>query len=94
MGSRARCRRKLGESRERRLTSGADIMLVALRVISATVVGTIVGVKFALAVFVNARADRARVLGRLMPFWYVGSLILTAGLARQPTAPEHSVMSG
>jgi Anthrone oxygenase len=53
-----------------------------------------VGVEFAVAVFVNpillrlpagpsleARADGARVLGRVMPFWYVGSLILTAGLA-------------
>jgi hypothetical protein len=69
-------------------------MLTALAVISATVVGTMVGVEFAVAVFVNpmllrlpagaalqARADGARVLGRVMPFWYVGSLILTAGLA-------------
>src|SRR5215469_2785064 len=53
-----------------------------------------VGVEFAVAVFVNpimlrlpagpaieARADGARVLGRVMPFWYVASLILTAGLA-------------
>jgi hypothetical protein len=66
----------------------------ALAVITATVVGTMVGVEFAVAVFVNpillrlpagpsleARADGARVLGRVMPFWYVGSLILTAGLA-------------
>src|SRR5258708_21131890 len=69
-------------------------MLVALAVITTTVVGTMVGVEFAVAVFVNpillrlpagssleARADGARVLGRVMPFWYVGSLILTAGLA-------------
>jgi hypothetical protein len=53
-----------------------------------------VGVEFAVAVFVNpiflrlpagaalqARADGGRVLGRVMPFWYVGSLLLTAGLA-------------
>ena len=66
----------------------------ALAVITATVVGTMVGVEFAVAVFVNpillrlpagpsleARADGARVLGWVMPFWYVGSLILTAGLA-------------
>jgi uncharacterized membrane protein len=66
----------------------------ALAVITATVVGTMVGVEFAVAVFVNpillrlpagpsleARADGARVLGRVMPFWYVGSLVLTAGLA-------------
>jgi len=69
-------------------------MLTALSVVTATVVGTMVGVEFAVAVFVNpmlvrlaagpaleARADGARVLGRVMPFWYVGSLILTAALA-------------
>src|SRR5580693_7848696 len=69
-------------------------MLTTLAVITATVVGVMVGVEFAVAVFVNpillrlpagpsleARADGARVLGRVMPFWYVGSLILTAGLA-------------
>ena len=69
-------------------------MLNALAVIAATVVGTMVGVEFAVAVFVNpilrrlpagpsieATADGSRVLGRVMPFWYVASLILTAGLA-------------
>ena len=69
-------------------------MLPALAIVTATVVGTMVGVEFAVAVFVNpillrlpagpsleARADGARVLGRVMPFWYVGSLFLTAGLA-------------
>jgi hypothetical protein len=69
-------------------------MLIALAVITATVVGTMVGVEFAVAVFVNpillrlpagssleARADGARTLGRIMPFWYIASLILTAGLA-------------
>ena len=69
-------------------------MLTTLAVVTATVVGTMVGVEFAVAVFVNpillrlpagpsleARADGARVLGRVMPFWYFGSLILTAGLA-------------
>ncbi len=69
-------------------------MLSALAVITATVVGTMVGVEFAVAVFVNpillrlpagssleARADGGRVLGRVMPFWYIGSLILTAALA-------------
>ena len=69
-------------------------MLNALAVIATTVVGIMVGVEFAVAVFVNpimlrlpagpaieARADGARVLGRVMPFWYVASLILTAGLA-------------
>jgi uncharacterized membrane protein len=69
-------------------------MLNALAVIAATVVGTMVGVEFAVAVFVNpillrlsagssleARADGARILGRVMPFWYFASLVLTAGLA-------------
>jgi hypothetical protein len=69
-------------------------MLNALAVVTDTVIGIMVGVEFAVAVFVNpillrlpagpsleARADSARVLGRVMPFWYFGSLILTAGLA-------------
>jgi anthrone oxygenase-like protein len=69
-------------------------MLTALAIITTTVVGTMVGVEFAVAVFVNpiflrlpagaalqARADGGRVLGRVMPFWYVGSLVLIAGLA-------------
>jgi uncharacterized membrane protein len=69
-------------------------MLTALAVITATVVGVMVGVEFAVAVFVGpillrlpvgssleARADSARVLGRVMPFWYLASLILTAWLA-------------
>ena len=69
-------------------------MVTTLAVITATVVGVMVGVEFAVAVFVNpillrlpagpaleARADGARVLGRVMPFWYIGSLLLTAWLA-------------
>ena len=69
-------------------------MFNALAVIAATVVGTMVGVEFAVAVFVNpmlmrlpagsaieARADGGRVLGRVMPFWYIASLILVAALA-------------
>ena len=69
-------------------------MLTTLAVITATVVGVMVGVEFAVAVFVNpillrlpagsaleARADGGRVLGRVMPFWYSGSLLLTAWLA-------------
>jgi hypothetical protein len=69
-------------------------VLNALAVIAATVLGIMVGVEFAVAVFVNpglrrlpagawlqARADGARVGGRVMPFWYSASLILTAGLA-------------
>src|SRR5215472_17131366 len=69
-------------------------MLNSLAVIVTTVVGTMDGVEFAVAVFVNpillrlpagssleARADGARVLGRVMPFWYIASLLLTVGLA-------------
>ena len=69
-------------------------MFNALAVVAATVLGTMVGVEFAVAVFVNpillrlpagssleARADGARVLGRVMPFWYIASLLLTVGLA-------------
>lgn len=69
-------------------------MFTALAVITTTVVGIMVGVEFAVAVFVNpmllrlpagssieARADGGRVLGRVMPFWYVASLIFTAALA-------------
>ena len=69
-------------------------MLTTLAVVAGTVVGTMVGVEFAVAAFVNpillrlpagpsleARADGGRILGRVMPFWYVGALILTAGLA-------------
>jgi len=69
-------------------------MLTTLAVITATTTGVMVGVEFAVAVFVNpillrlpagpslqARADGGRVLGRVMPFWYSGSLLLTAWLA-------------
>src|SRR5580692_10563840 len=69
-------------------------MLTTLAIVATTVVGTMVGVEFAVAVFVNpiflrlpagasmqARADGGRVLGRVMPFWYIASLILTVGLA-------------
>ena len=69
-------------------------MLNALAVITATVTGVMVGVEFAVVAFVSpmllrlppgpslqARADGARVGGRVMPFWYFASLILTVGLA-------------
>lgn len=61
----------------------------ALAVITVVVVGLMVGVEFAVAVFINpildrlpndggvhARSDGARVLGRIMPFWYIGSVVL------------------
>ena len=59
--------------------------------LTVVVVGLMVGVEFAVAVFVNpifdrlpdggglrARSDGARVLGRVMPFWYIGSVLLAA----------------
>jgi uncharacterized membrane protein len=69
-------------------------VLNALAVIAATVTGIMVGVEFAVVAFVSpmllrlpagpslqARADGARVGGRVMPFWYFASLILTVALA-------------
>lgn len=58
--------------------------------LAVVIVGLMVGVELCVAVFVNpifdrlpadggvaARSDGARVLGRVMPFWYVGSVLLT-----------------
>jgi uncharacterized membrane protein len=66
--------------------------VTALGIITVVVIGTMVGVELAVAAFVNplldrlptdsslaARADGGRVLGRLMPFWYVASLALVMG---------------
>lgn len=60
-----------------------------LGVVTVVAVGLLVGVELAVAVFVNpifdrlpgedglaARVDGARVLGRVMPFWYSGSIVL------------------
>ena len=65
-----------------------------LAVVTVVVFGTMVGVEFSVAVFVNpifdrlpndgglaARSDGARVLGLVMPFWYIGSLVLGAAWA-------------
>jgi uncharacterized membrane protein len=69
-------------------------LITTLAVITGTVTGVMVGVEFAVAVFVNpilrrlpvgswieATAAGGRILGRVMPFWYIGSLLLTAWLA-------------
>ncbi|RYJ23241.1 putative membrane protein [Streptomyces sp. L-9-10] len=66
-------------------------MQEVLAVVTVVVVGVMVGVEFAVAVFVNpildrlpndgglgARSDGARVLGRVMPFWYISSVVLGA----------------
>jgi uncharacterized membrane protein (DUF485 family) len=69
-------------------------MFATLAVITATVVGIMIGVEFCGAVFVDpillrmpvgtaleASPQFGHVLGRVMPFWYFASLVLTAVLA-------------
>lgn len=69
-------------------------MSATLAVLTIVVVGVMVGVEFSVAFVINpitlrlsddalisARADGARMLGRAMPFWYIGSMILAAVLA-------------
>ena len=64
------------------------------QICSVVVVGVMVGVEFAVAVFVNpilnrlsldasmaARGDGARILGKVMPVWYAASLGLMIGYA-------------
>ena len=66
-------------------------MLNALEVFTTVAVGVMVGVEFSVAFFVNpildglpgdnglrGRTHGARLLGAVMPFWYVGSLVLAA----------------
>ncbi|CAL9488041.1 anthrone oxygenase family protein [Streptomyces sp. enrichment culture] len=69
-------------------------MLTALEVCTTVIVGLMVGVEFAVAFVVNpilnalpddsallGRAHGGRMLGALMPVWYVASLALTAAWA-------------
>ncbi|MCP9211806.1 DUF1772 domain-containing protein [Streptomyces cucumeris] len=62
-----------------------------LAVVTVVVVGLLVGVEFAVAVFLNlifkrlpgdgglvGRTEGARILGGVMPFWYIGSVVLGA----------------
>jgi uncharacterized membrane protein len=66
-------------------------MLNALEVFTTVVVGLMVGVEFSVAFVMNrifnalpedsdqlARAHGGRMLGAVMPFWYIGSLVLAA----------------
>ncbi|WP_306327347.1 DUF1772 domain-containing protein [Streptomyces venezuelae] len=66
-------------------------MLNAIQVFTTVTVGLMVGVEFCVAFVVNrildalpedsgqlGRAHGGRMLGALMPFWYIGSLVLTA----------------
>ena len=69
-------------------------MLSTLEVLTIVVVGLMVGVEFSVAFVINpilnglpddssqlGRAHGGRMLGALMPFWYIGSLILSAAWA-------------
>lgn len=66
-------------------------MLSTLEVFTTVVVGLMVGVEFSVAFVVNrildalpddadqlGRAHGGRMLGAVMPFWYIGSLVLSA----------------
>ncbi|HXR72006.1 DUF1772 domain-containing protein [Actinocrinis sp.] len=66
-------------------------MLHALEIITIVVTGLMVGVEFAVAFVLNpifnalpgdsgqlGRAHGGRMLGAVMPFWYIGSLVLSA----------------
>ncbi|MFG3093942.1 anthrone oxygenase family protein [Streptomyces sp. NPDC048202] len=66
-------------------------MLNALEVFTTVVVGLMVGVEFSVAFVLNpiltglpgdnglrGRVHGARMLGAVMPFWYIGSLVLSA----------------
>lgn len=66
-------------------------MLNALEVFTTVVVGLMVGVEFSVAFVMNpifnalpedsgqlGRAHGGRMLGAVMPVWYIGSLVLTA----------------
>ena len=66
-------------------------MLNALEVVTTVAVGLMVGVEFSVAFVMNpifnalpedsgqlGRAHGGRMLGAVMPFWYIGSLVLSA----------------
>ncbi|MFI6862564.1 anthrone oxygenase family protein [Streptomyces sp. NPDC050421] len=66
-------------------------MFNALEVFTTVVVGLMVGVEFSVAFVINpilgalsddsyqlGRAHGGRMLGAVMPFWYIGSLVLSA----------------
>ncbi|MEV4431276.1 DUF1772 domain-containing protein [Streptomyces sp. R-07] len=69
-------------------------MLNALQVFTTVVVGVLVGVEFSVAFVINrifdalpedsgqlGRAHGGRMLGAVMPFWYIGSLVLVVAWA-------------
>lgn len=65
-----------------------------IETLAIVITGLMVGVEFAVAAFANpvfarlpddafraARGDGSRVLGKVMPFWYVGTLLVLAAAA-------------
>jgi uncharacterized membrane protein len=69
-------------------------MLTTLGILTTVIVGLMVGVEFSVAFVINrildalpgdsgqlGRAHGGRMLGAVMPFWYIGSLILSAAWA-------------
>lgn len=70
-----------------------------LPIVAVVVLGLMVGVELSVAFVVNpivdrlpgnagllARSDGGRMLGRAMPFWYIGSTLLIAGSAQSGEA--------
>jgi Domain of unknown function (DUF1772) len=70
------------------------------QILTMIVVGTLVGVEFGVAAFTNpilerlpddayrqARATGSRMLGTVMPFWYIGAAALLVGDAVLTSAP-------
>lgn len=73
------------------MVEGMDAIVVSLALL---ITGPLVGVEFAVAAFTNpvfgrlpddgfalARSDGSRVLGKVMPFWYVGTLLVLIAAA-------------
>lgn len=69
-------------------------MIEIIEILALLVVGPLVGTEFAVAAFLNpiverlpddgfraARSDGGRLLGRVMPFWYIGALALLVATA-------------
>lgn len=72
----------------------AGFMTISLAVLALVVTGTMVGVELCVATLLHpmfdrlphdagllGRADAARVLGRIMPWWYAASIVLSVLLA-------------
>ncbi|MFF0506901.1 anthrone oxygenase family protein [Streptomyces fimicarius] len=66
-------------------------MLDALEIVTTVIVGLLVGVEFSVAFVINrilnalpddstqlGRSHGGRMLGAVMPFWYIGSMVLSA----------------